>query len=79
MLTCSQKNEYLPWAISQCIQVPSVVHVLDALPVTGSGKVLKTALRDQYRTPARAARATRPPMTSHPTAVQASCRSVTST
>lgn len=30
------------------MQVPSAVHVVLELPTTGSGKVLKTALRSQY-------------------------------
>ena len=48
-----------------------MVHLVDALPVTGSGKVLKTALRGTYRVPARATTA-RPLLTAHPTSVQVS-------
>ena len=32
-----------------------MIHLLEALPLTGSGKVLKSALREAYRTPSLAA------------------------
>ena len=44
-------DEVVAWSREQMAnyKVPRAVHVLDALPVNASGKVLKYALRDQAR------------------------------
>jgi hypothetical protein len=49
-------HELIDWCRERLAyyKVPSAVHVVDAMPVTGSGKILKTELRQRFAAPPHA-------------------------